>query len=157
MNIDEVFFYITYALVGVAWIPLLIVPQKRFANWWLAGLLIPSVISVMFTYLLLTDWNQPANQSFIEAVINRFMSLQGVGRMMAVPGLRDATWLDNLTTGMMAGAWITRRAQRTKLARPLLLLCQLLVCSTSPLGVLTYFVIEGFRGQLQEPDGASSV
>jgi len=57
---------------------------------------------------------------------------------------------------MMAGAWITRRAQRTGLARPLLVLCRVVVCATSPLGILIYFAIKASRGQLSEPEGVPS-
>lgn len=156
MSVDEALFYLTYVLVGVGWIPLWIAPGKRIANWWLAGVIIPSVVSIMFTYLLLTDWNQPAHESFVVTLARRFLSLGGVASMLRNVGLLDATWLDNLTTGMMAGAWITRRALRTGLPRPALLLCQLLVFSTSPLGVLLYFIIEGARGRLGEPEGRTA-
>jgi hypothetical protein len=91
-------------------------------------------------------------------MLRRFMTFQGIEEMMQQqPRLLDATWVDNLTTGMLAGAWITRRAQRTRLARPLLLLCQLLVFAMAPMGVLLYFIIEAARGKLHEPAGEAVV
>lgn len=153
MNMNQVLFYLTYVLVGVGWIPLWIAPAKRFANWWLAGVIIPFLVSIGFTFLLLTSWHAPAGQSFLTTVVSRFLSLGGVGAMLRKPGLLDATWLDNLTTGIMVGAWITRRAQRTGLPRLALLLCQLLVFAASPIGVALYFIIEAARGRMNEPDG----
>jgi hypothetical protein len=153
MNVDSVLLYITYFLVAVAWIPLWIVPANRTANWWIAGVIVPSIISVMFIYALFTGWDQPAGQSIVETVISRFLTLKGIESMLQQEGLVTATWLDNLTTGMIAGAWITRRAQRTLLPRLALLLCQLLVLAASPLGVLVYFGIEAARGKLNQPEG----
>jgi hypothetical protein len=154
MIVNGLFLYVAYGLVAIAWIPLWIAPGTRLFNWWLAGVIIPCVLSIMFTFLLLTGWDQPLNQSFIFTLLSRFMTFPGVEQMMhEQPRLLDATWVDNLTTGMMAGAWITRRAQRTRLARPLLLLCQLLVFAMAPMGVLLYFIIEAARGKLGEPAG----
>jgi len=154
MNVDSVLLYIAYFLVAVAWIPLWIAPANRTCNWWMAGVIIPSIISVMFGYLLFTGWQQPPDQAIIVTVATRFLTLNGIESMFQLsPGLLDATWLDNLTTGMMAGAWITRRAQRTLLPRLALLLCQLLVFATSPLGVLVYFAIETARGKMSQPEG----
>ena len=153
MNIDAVLLYVAYFLVAVAWFPLWIAPSNRTCNWWIAGVIVPSAISVMFIYLLATGWQQPANQTIILTVGSRFLTLNGIQSMMKQQGLLDATWLDNLTTGMIAGAWITRRAQRTLLPRLALFLCQFLVFATSPLGVLVYFVIEGARGKLSQPEG----
>ena len=153
MNIDDRMFDIAMVLVVIAWLPLIIFPAKRAFNWWLAGVIIPFVICMMFTVLLLTSWDQPPNQSFLATVISRFMSFPGVVKMLTNQGLLDATWLDNLTTGMMTGAWITRRAQRTRLPRFALVICQLLVATASPIGVALYFIIEGTRGRLSEPTG----
>lgn len=153
MNIEAVLLYVAYFLVAVAWIPLWIAPSNRTCNWWIAGVIVPSALSVMFTYLLVTGWQQPPNQSIITTIITRFLTLSGIQSMMEQQGLLTATWVDNLTTGMIAGAWITRRAQRTLLPRLPLLLCQFLVCATAPLGVLLYLVIEGARGKLSQPEG----
>jgi hypothetical protein len=122
MNIDAVLLYIAYFLVAVAWLPLWIAPANRTCNWWIAGVIVPSIISVMFIYLLITGWQQPPGQTIIATVGSRFLTLNGIASMMQQTGLLDATWLDNLTTGMIAGAWITRRAQRTLLPRLALLL-----------------------------------
>ena len=153
MNVETVLFDITMVLAGLAWVPLLIAPRKRLFNWWLAGVIIPVLISLMFTYLLLTSWKQPANQSFFATASSRFTTFGDVVEMLKNMGLLAATWLDNLTTGMLFGAWMTRRAERTGLARPLLLLCQVLVLTASPIGVVTYFVIEAIRGRMSEPSG----
>jgi len=153
MNTDSVMLYIAYFLVAVAWFPLWIAPSNRTFNWWIAGVIVPSIISVMFVYLLVTGWQQPAGQTIFMTVASRFMTLEGIQSMMMQQGLLDATWLDNLTTGMITGAWITRRAQRTLLPRLPLFICQFLVFATSPLGVLVYFAIEAARGKLNQPEG----
>lgn len=151
MNVDTGMFNVTMVLVAIAWLGLLFAPAKRLCNWWLAGVIIPFLISLMFAYLLPTSWKQPPGQSFFVTAATRFLTFGGVYNMLKIPGLLDATWLDNLTTGMLFGAWMTRRAQRTRLARPLLVICQLLVATASPLGVMTYFVIEGNRGNMSGP------
>ena len=103
--------------MGQGEVPLLVAPRKRLFNWWLAGVIIPVLISLMFAYLLLTSWNQPAGQSFFATASSRFMTFGGVVEMLQNTGLLAATWLDNLTTGMLFGAWMTRRAERTELPR----------------------------------------
>lgn len=153
MSIDSVLLYITYVLAAVAWIPLWIAPANRTCNWWIAGVIVPSIISAMFVYALLTGWQQPSGQSFIVTLASRFLTLGGIESMLQQAGLVTATWLDNLTTGMITGAWITRRAQRTLLPRWPLFLCQFLVFATSPLGVLVYFAIETGRGKMSQPEG----
>jgi len=153
MSIPEVLFNVTMVLVALAWIPLCIAPGKRAINWWLAGVVVPIVIAIMFTYLLMAYWDQPANQSFFATCASRFFTLGGIGGMLQNDGLLAATWLDNLTMGMVGGAWITRRAQRTGLPFPALLFCQLVTLAMSTLGVALYLVIEATRGKLSEPEG----
>ncbi len=153
MSVPALMYSITLGLVALGWIPLFIAPGKRAFNWWLAGVAIPMAITLMFTYLLLVSWNQPADQSFFATAVSRFFSFGGVMGMMQNEGLVAATWLDNLTMGMVGGAWITRRAQRTGLPRPALLACQLVTVAMSPLGVALYFIIEANRGRMSEPEG----
>lgn len=155
MNVNAGMFNVTMVLVVIAWVPLLLWPAKRIVNWWLAGVIVPILISLMFAYLLPTSWDQPPNQSFFATAVSRFTTFSGVVEMLKNQGLLAATWLDNLTTGMLFGAWMTRRAQRTRLPRAALVLCQLLVVTATPLGVVTYFAIEGARGNLSEPSGVS--
>ncbi|MBV8518424.1 MAG: hypothetical protein JO197_13590 [Acidobacteria bacterium] len=54
-------------------------------------LLIPAAVSVMFTIPAADELVSAAESVVHGDGDERFMSLQGVGRMMAVPGLRDAT------------------------------------------------------------------
>jgi hypothetical protein len=155
MSIPVILFNVTMGLVALGWIPLCIAPAKRAINWWLSGVVIPFVVTILFTYLLLAYWDQPADQSFFATLASRFFSLGGVGSMLQNEGLLAATWLDNLAMGMVGGAWITRRAQRTGLPYPALLVCQLVTLAMSPLGVVLYFVIEAARGRLRETGGSN--
>jgi len=153
MNVPEFLFFVSMGLATLGWAALCIAPGKRAINWWLCGVAIPFVYAILYAYLLVAYWHQPAGVSFFSTYASRFFSLPGVGKMFHNEGLLDVGWLDILAMDMVGGAWFARRAQRTGLPYPALLLCLLVTYSNAPLGLALYFIIEGARGKLREPEG----
>lgn len=151
-SLPEYMFYVTMGLALLSWLGLFIAPGKRAVNWWLCGILTPSVMAVVYGYFLIAYWDQPAGVSFGAAYAQRFGSLPGVTGMFSNEGLLLVGWLDILAMDLVGGAWAARRAQRTRMPHLALLPCLLLTYAQAPLGLGLYFIVEAVRGKLQVSD-----
>jgi Ca2+/Na+ antiporter len=148
--IPEILFTLCVAFALLSWLALMIMPRKHAVNWWLCGVITPSVLAVVYIFVLIKYWNDPNHQSFIETYLHRFSTLKDVQAMFQNPGLLLVGWLDILAMDLIGGAWQARRAMRTQMPYPLLLFCLLMTVANAPIGMLIYYGIEGARGTLRE-------
>lgn len=150
----QLWFYIVMGLALVSWVALFIAPQKRAINWWLCGVVTPSILAVVYAYFLVAYWSDLPHKSFVMTYADRFGSLQGVSQMFSTNehGLLLVGWLDILAMDLVGGAWQARRAQRTGMRYILLLPCLLVTYAQAPLGLGLYFIVEAVRGKLRATD-----
>lgn len=146
--VPDVLFFVCMGLALVSWIALFIAPGRRAVNWWICAVATPSVLAVIYGYLLVAYWDQPPDQSFLYTYLHRFGSLPGVSQMFRHPGLLLVGWLDILAMDLVGGAWQARRALKTGLPYGLLLPCLLVTYANAPLGMALYYIIEAARGTL---------
>jgi hypothetical protein len=102
----------------IGWLALMIFPRKRFVNFWFSGLIIPLILYAFYMYLLVAYWRLPPAASF-----SQFFTLEGDYAMFANRGLLLVAWLNLITTDLVAGAWMTRKAAQIRMPYLYLLPC----------------------------------
>lgn len=147
-TVPELLFFVCMAIALVSWLALFFLPGKRAVNWWLCGVITPSIFAVIYAYLLVAYWDQPPGQSFLYTYITRFGSLPGVAKMFRDQGLLLVGWLDILALDLVGGAWQARRAQKTGMPRFALTVCLLVTYANAPLGMALYYIVDASRGTL---------
>jgi hypothetical protein len=133
-------FVLTLELAG--WAALLAFPQKRWANFWLGGIAIPQVLSLLYIYLLLTFWFLPPLGQFA-----RMGTLPGVYALFENHGLLLVAVVNIVAMNLFAAAWMTRRAVQTEMPRYLLTICLVVTFAFSMLGFLVFAVAASIRGR----------
>lgn len=109
---------IVMGLDVIAWLALMIFPRRRFVNFWFSGLVIPLILYFVYMYLLLTFWFRPPAASF-----SQFFTLEGDYEMFANRGLLLVAWLNLMTTDLVVGSWMARKAAQIRMPYLYLLPC----------------------------------
>jgi hypothetical protein len=117
----------TLALVG--WVALLVAPRRRAANWWIAGLGLPALLSA--SYLLLLAWQAPGAEG-------GFGSLAAVAALFRSDGVLLAGWVHYLACDLFIGAWICRRAAAEGISPWIARLCLPPTFLAGPAGLLLF-------------------
>jgi hypothetical protein len=117
-RLPHVLYFVVMFIVVIGWLALILFPRRPWANFWFSGLAIPLVLYFFYMYLLVTFWFRlPA------ATLSQFFSLEGVYAMFANPGLLLVAWLNIITTDLVAGAWMARKAAQIYMPYIYLLPC----------------------------------
>jgi len=128
------FFQLTNTLALIAWIALVLFPEKKPISGWLCAVVVPGLLAV--GYAVVIAWKFLTNGP-------------PAGDVMTLSGLRDvfqddwvfaAAWTHYLVFDMVVGAWIARDS--VKLGLPWLLRTVALVLTflSGPVGFLVYIV-----------------
>jgi hypothetical protein len=117
-DLPRILYFVVMGIVAVGWLALIFFPRNRFANFWFSGLIVPLVLYAVYMYLLITFWFRPPAAEFTQ-----FATLPGVYKMFANPGLLLVAWLNIITTDLVAGAWMTRKAAQIRMPYVFLLPC----------------------------------
>ena len=90
-------YFVVMGIVVIGWLALILFPRQRWANFWFAGLIVPLILSLTYTYLLVTYWFQPP-----VATLTQFIELEGVYAMPVsfVWGSADPTFPEPLAREM---------------------------------------------------------
>jgi len=123
-NIDQFphyLFFVVMTLAIIGWLALIVFPRRAWANFWFSGLLIPLLLYAIYMYLLVTFWYRPPVASLLQ-----FATLEGCYRMFSNPGLLLVAWINIVTTDLVAGAWMTRKAAQIRMPYLYLLPCLIL-------------------------------
>jgi hypothetical protein len=134
-------FDLVMVVVAIGWLALLFFPRKHWANFWVAGVIIPGILGVVYTALMITYWFQhprPAPAFFF--------SLTGAYQMFANSGMLLAAWTDIVLLSLVAGAWVTRKAVQLGMPRWLLLLLLLIMFGFPGTGLVIFFGIAAWMG-----------
>ena len=143
-NIDKLphyLFFVVMTLNMIGWLALVFRPRTPWANFWLAGLVIPLLLYSFYMYLLVTFWHWPPAASF-----SQFLTLEGVSAMFSNRGLLLVAWLNIITTDLIAGAWMARKAAQIRMPNVYLLPCLILTFFFVGFGFALFALITAMGG-----------
>ncbi|HEX2832502.1 MAG TPA: abscisic acid-deficient protein Aba4 family protein [Thermoanaerobaculia bacterium] len=135
-------FYVVTAIGGVGWFSLIFFPRRHWANYWVAGVVIPSILGTIYTGLMLVYWFYPPSSGW-----RGFIQLDNVYEMFANQGLLLAAWTDILLLSLIAGAWVTRKAVQMRMPYMYLLPLLFLMFAFPGTGIVAFFIVNGFAGR----------
>lgn len=144
MNIDNLpyaLFYVVMALAIIGWLGLIFFPRWRFTNFWLAGLIIPQLLSLFYIYLLLTFWFREPPLRFRD-----FTSLGGVAEMFTNHGLLLVAWINIIAMDLVVGAWMARKAAQIRMPYVYLLPCLIATFVFAGLGFTLFAIVAAIGG-----------
>lgn len=130
LTLDAAFSAANLLAVG-GWLLLLVAPRWR-AGQFLAGLVIPSLLSLGYLVLIGVYWHQAHGG---------FSSLDDVAALFASRPLLLAGWAHYLAFDLLIGAWLLRRSQREGLPHGAMLLVLALTFLFGPVGYLLYLLL----------------
>ncbi|MEM6709209.1 MAG: ABA4-like family protein [Pseudomonadota bacterium] len=144
---NEQMFSVTGGLAMVGWLALVLLPRVEFVVRVLTRLLIPSLIAVVYLYLMASNLGQaPAEGGF--------NSLEGVKALFTVDELLLAGWIHYLAFDLFVGSWEVEDAQRHSVPHLLLVPCLFATFMAGPAGLLIYLILRTIvglvRGRAQE-------
>lgn len=113
------------------WLLLLVTPRWR-AGQFLAGLVIPSLLSLGYLVLIGVYWHQAHGG---------FSSLDDVAALFASRPLLLAGWAHYLAFDLLVGAWLLRRSQREGLPHWVMVPVLALTFLFGPIGYLLYRLV----------------
>jgi hypothetical protein len=127
----EALFSAANTLAMAGWLALLVAPRRREANWWLAGLAIPGLLSALYAALLVT--HAPGAEG-------GFSSLAAVAALFRSEGVLLAGWVHYLAFDLFVGAWICRRAAAEEISPWIARLCLPPTFLAGPIGLLLFLL-----------------
>ena len=125
----ETLFSAANTLAMAGWLMLLLAPRARVANWHVAGLALPALLSAAYAILLAV--HAPGAEG-------GFSSLAGVASLFRTEGVLLAGWLHYLAFDLFVGAWICRRGAAEGINPWLLRLCLPPTFLAGPVGLLIF-------------------
>lgn len=123
MTIDSLpnaLYYVVMGLSTIGWLLLMVFPRTRWANFWIAGLVIPLALCLIYMWLVLTFWFRDPPAS-----LRQFMSLEGIVDMFRNHGMLLVAWTDLAIMDLVGAAWMTRKAAQIRMPYIYLLPCLL--------------------------------
>lgn len=117
----------TLALAG--WLPLLAAPGARWANWRVAGLIVPALLAALYAVLLAR--HAPGAEG-------GFSSLASVAALFRTEGVLLAGWVHYLAFDLVVGAWICRRGTAEGMNPWAIRLCLPPTFLAGPIGLLLF-------------------
>ena len=149
MNLETVF-SLCGALAMAGWLGLAALPRWSFTRDWLAPVVVPLLIGVVYATLMITYLDRaPADGGF--------GSLAAVTQLFSVPELLLAGWIHYLAFDLFVGAWIVKDAQQSSVPHLLILPSLLATFMAGPAGLLLYWICKLVWGQFAgRPQEAAS-
>ncbi|MFK7966895.1 MAG: ABA4-like family protein [Burkholderiaceae bacterium] len=139
MNPDELFnqlFDLSGPLAVIGWLALLVSPLLPRLAQWVAGLIVPTILSVAYAALILANWADAPGG---------FDSLGNVMLLFDVPAVALAGWLHYLAFDLFVGAWIARTARAEGVPHLLVMPCLVLTFLFGPIGFVLFLSIRFAR------------
>ena len=133
------------AIALVGWLGLIFRPRSRFTNFWLAGLIAPLALGLIYMYLMLTFWyRDPAAQ------FSQFFTLKGIYAMFGNSGLLLVAWINLTMMDLVGGAWMTRKAAQIRMPYIYLLPCLILTFVFVGFGFTLFAIVAAIGGGWSE-------
>lgn len=122
------------------WLLLILAPRWRIGLM-LAGLVVPTLLSLGYLVLIAVYWH---------GARGGFSSLDDVAALFASPPLLLAGWVHYLAFDLLIGAWLLRRSQREGLPHWAMIPVLILTFLFGPVGYLLYRLIATSRAVASE-------
>jgi len=143
-KLPEPLFFGVMGIVGIGWIALILFPRRHWANYWVAGVIIPGILGIVYTTLMSAYWFHPP-----EGNVKNFFSLPGAYEMFDNDGLLLAAWTDIVVLSLIAGAWITRKAAQLRISYAVLLPLLLVTFGFPGTGLVIFFIVCALVGRFR--------
>jgi ABA DEFICIENT 4-like len=141
-SLPDVFFAIVMIMVVTAWVSLIFFPRSHRANFWYAGVIVPTTLSVVYMYFLLAFWFvEPAGHFY------QFESLKGVYALFGNNGLLLVGWINIIAMDIVLGAWMARKAAQVRMPYIYLLPCLILTFAFAGLGFTIFTIVMAVGGR----------
>lgn len=125
-------FAISGPVAIVGWLALLLSPIRSKPAQWLAGLVVPALLSVAYTAIILVNWADAPGG---------FGSLAEVMLLFTVPEIALAGWLHYLAFDLFVGAWEVRTAERERIPHILVVPCLVSTFLFGPAGLVAFLIV----------------
>ena len=130
----EQIFSVCGALSMVGWAGLVVAPRWTVTRDWLAPVVVPLLIGVVYATLMLTYIDRAPEGG-------GFDSLAGVAKLFSVEELLLAGWIHYLAFDLFVGAWEVKDAQAQGVHHLLVIPCLFLTLMAGPAGLVVYWII----------------
>lgn len=134
----ELVFGVANMLALACWIALALFPGRETLSRSVAGLIVPSILSVAYTSIMAAEWGGSRGG---------FSSLRDVALLFTNEWLLLAGWLHYLAFDLLVGAWEVRDARRRGIPHLLVVPCLALTFLFGPAGWLLYRVVRATHGR----------
>ena len=135
-------YYVVMALDIAGWLVLLLFPRRPWANFWIAGLIVPLLLSLISVFFLIAFFLVPPPLSFAS-----YKSLDDIYAMFANRGLLLVAWTNLEIMDLALAAWMVRMAARVKIPYALVLPCLLLTFVFAGFGFTLFAALAGVGGR----------
>ena len=142
-NSTEAWLYLlSFIVTGVAYLTLIIFPRQSWANFWFAGLIVPLLLSILYTFVLFIGFFQAPVSSPLE-----FFSLPGLRYLFLKDLLLLAGFLDLLLMPLIVAAWMTRKAAQVRMPYVYLLICLVVTFGAPATGFVLFALFVALGGR----------
>jgi len=135
-------YLIAFIATAVAYLTLIVFPRQSWANFWFAGLILPLLLSILYTFVLFIGFFVPNISSPFE-----FFSLPGLRFLFAKNLLLLAGFLDLLIMPLLLAAWMARKAAQVRMPYIYLLICLVVTFGAPGTGFVLYALFAGLGGK----------
>jgi hypothetical protein len=144
-------YFISFVVTVVAYLTLIIFPRQSWANFWFAGLYVPLVLSILYTFVLFIGFFQPVTDPATGRVLPfssppEFFSLPGLRFLFQKDLLLLAGFLDLLIMPLLLAAWMARKAAQIRMPYIYLLICVVVTFGAPGTGFVLYALFVGLGG-----------
>jgi hypothetical protein len=152
-------------LTVITYLILIIFPRQSWANFWTAGIIVPTMLGVAYGMVLMyyaltaTPCEQiqvysggawkPLTCPQVSSPTN-FLYLEGLRNLFHKDGLLLAGFLDLLLMPMIVAAWMARKAAQVRMPYVYLLPCIVLTMAVPGVGFWLFVLFAGLHGRLAE-------
>lgn len=131
----ESLFSVASTIVLPGWLLLLFLPRWKFSAALIAGLVIPALLGLLYTWLII---------AFMADSEGGFGSLAEIRTFFSSDPLLLAGWVHYLAFDLFVGAWEVRDSQRLGIHHLAVFPCLLLTFMLGPVGLLLYLALRMF-------------
>ena len=131
-------FSIANVVAVLSWLPLAVLPGRRWVTDIVTGKAVPMLFAVLYVVIVATTFGQSEGS---------FSTLSGVAALFANPWLLLAGWLHYLAFDLLIGTWEVRDARERKVPHILLVPCLFMTFMFGPAGWLLYMTVRTVRSR----------
>ena len=137
----ERLFSILNLIAMAGWLPLILLPKKRWAST-VVPIVVPCILALVYVVLVATSL--PGSEG-------GFSSLAGVSTLFANPWALLAGWTHYLAFDLFIGGWEVRDAQQRNIPHLLMVPVLILTFMLGPAGLLLYLAIRSLTSKIWIP------